>query len=244
VGELALGGTAVGTGLNTHPEFSGRVCKILSSETGVAFREARNHFEAQAARDDSAEVAGQLAAVVASLTKIANDIRLLSSGPRAGLAELKVPATQPGSSIMPGKVNPVMCEMVVQVGLYSQGLLQTVIACCREGQLELNATLPLIAYCFHEAIGCLSNSARIFAERCVRGIEADVDRCRDLMERSLMTVTALNPHIGYDMAAKVAKEALATNKSIREVVLAKGLMRKDDLERALDPIAMTKPAKG
>ena len=240
LGELAIGGTAVGTGLNTQPEFSARVCRILSAETGLSFREARNHFEAQAARDDCVEVAGQLAAVAASLTKIANDIRLLGSGPRAGLAELRLPETQPGSSIMPGKVNPVMSEMLVQVGLYVDGLTQTVTACGRDGHLELNATLPLIAYCLHESIHCLANGARAFAEKCVSGIEADAARCRELMERSLMLVTALNPSLGYDLAASVAKEAVASGKSLREVVLARGLMDAASLDRALEPFAMVR----
>jgi fumarate hydratase class II len=238
--ELAIGGTAVGTGLNTHPEFSARVCAILSDETGLTFREARNHFEAQAARDDSVEVAGQLAAIAASLTKIANDIRLLGSGPRAGFAELRLPATQPGSSIMPGKVNPVMSEMLVQVGLYVHGLTHTVTACGRDGHLELNVTLPLIAHCLHEAIHCLANGARAFTEKCVVGLEADADRCRELMERSLMLVTALNPHLGYDVSASVAKEALATGKSLREIVLARGLLDAATLDRALDPRAMVR----
>lgn len=241
--ELAIGGTAVGTGLNAHPDFAPRVCRALSEETGLEFREARNHFEAQGARDDCVEVAGQLAAVAAALTKIANDIRLLGSGPRAGFGELRLPATQPGSSIMPGKVNPVMSEMLVQVGLYVQGLTQTVAACGRDGQLELNVTLPLIAHCLHESIRCLSNGARVFAERCVAGLEADAARCRELMERSLMLVTALNPHIGYDAAASVAKEAFATGRSLREVVLARGLMDAATLDRALEPLAMTKPGE-
>ncbi len=240
--ELAIGGTAVGTGLNTHPDFASRVCMILSSRTGLAFCEARNHFEAQGARDDSAEVAGQLAAVSACLTKIANDIRLLSSGPRAGLGELKLPPLQPGSSIMPGKVNPVLCEMLVQVGLYVQGLVQTVISCCRDGQLELNATIPLMAYCLHACIECLSNGAREFSRACVRGIEANEERCQELMERSLMVVAALNPHIGYDAGARVAKEAYATGRTVREVVLSLGLMEAGELDKALDPRAMTRPA--
>lgn len=244
LGELAIGGTAVGTGLNAHPDFAACVCRILSAETGLEFREARNHFEAQGARDDCVEVAGQLAAVAASLTKIANDLRWLGSGPRAGLAELRLPATQPGSSIMPGKVNPVMSEMLVQVGLYVQGLTQTVAACGRDGHFELNVTLPLIAHCLHEAIGCLANGTRVFAEKCVAGIEADPARCRELMERSLMLVTALNPHIGYDAAASVAKEAYASGKSLREVVLARGLMDAATLDRALDPLAMTRPGAG
>jgi fumarate hydratase class II len=239
--ELAVGGTAVGTGLNTHPEFAARVCRILSAESGLEFREARNHFEAQAARDDCVEVAGQLSAVAASLGKIAGDIRLLASGPRAGLGEISLPATQPGSSIMPGKVNPVMCEMLVQVGHYVQGLGQTVTACGRDGQFELNVTLPLMAHCLHEAITCLANGARVFAEKCVAGIAAEAERCRELMERSLMLVTALNPHIGYDAAASVAKEAFATGRSLREVVLARGLMDAATLDRALEPLAMTRP---
>lgn len=244
LGELAIGGTAVGTGLNTHEDFAARVCRTLSAETGLQFREARNHFEAQGARDDCVEVAGQLSAVAASLGKIANDIRLLSSGPRAGIAELRLPSTQPGSSIMPGKVNPVMSEMLVQVGHYVQGLAQTVAACGRDGHFELNVTLPLIAHCLHEAITCLANGARVFAEKCVAGIEADAERCRELMERSLMLVTALNPHIGYDAAAAVAKEAYATGKSLREVVMARGLMDAAALDRAMAPLAMTRPGAG
>jgi fumarate hydratase class II len=240
LGELAIGGTAVGTGLNTHPEFAAQVCRILTAETGIPFHEARNHFEAQAARDDCVEVAGVLTAVAASLTKIANDIRLLGSGPRGGLAELRLPVIQPGSSIMPGKANPVLCEMLVQVGLYVQGLAQTVMACGREGQLELNATLPLIAHCLHEAIPCLANGARVFTDKCVAGLEADAARCREHMERSLMLVTALTPYIGYDAAAKAGKEAMDTGRSLREVVLSRGLMEQDLLDRALDPVAMTR----
>ena len=241
LGELAIGGTAVGTGLNAHPEFAGRVCRILNTETGLAFREARNHFEAQGARDDCVEVAGQLATISASLTKIANDIRLLGSGPRAGLAELRLPATQPGSSIMPGKVNPVMSEMLVQVCLYAQGLTHTVVMCGRDGQFELNVTLPLIAYALHESIRCLARGANVFAQRCVAGLEADAAHCRELMERSLMLVTALAPRLGYDVAAEVAKEAYATGQSLRAIVLARGLMDAAELDRALDPLAMTRP---
>ena len=239
LGELAIGGTAVGTGLNTHPEFAGRVCRILNAETGLAFREAANHFEAQGARDDCVEVAGLLATIAASLAKIAGDLRLLGSGPRAGLGELRLPATQPGSSIMPGKVNPVMSEMLIQVCHYAQGLTQTVVQCGRDGQFELNVTLPLIAHCLHETVHCLANGARVFAERCVAGLEADEARCRELVDRSLMLVTALNPHIGYDQAAAVAKEALATGRTLREIVLARKLMDAATLDRALDPRSMT-----
>lgn len=241
---LALGGTAVGTGLNCHPDFASRVCRILTVETGIEFEEALNHFEAQGARDDCVEVAGALATIAASLTKIANDIRLLGSGPRAGFAELKLPATQPGSSIMPGKVNPVMCEMLVQVCLYVHGLSQTVVLCGRDGQLELNVTLPLMAHCLHEAIHCLTNGVTTFVEKCVNGLEADAERCRALVDRSLMLVTALNPHIGYDAAAAVAKEAFATGKTLREIVLARKLMDAATLDRVLDPLAMTKPNSG
>jgi len=239
--ELAIGGTAVGTGINCHPDFASRVCRILNEETGLAFEEADNHFEAQGARDDCVEVAGQLATIAASLTKIANDIRLLGSGPRAGLGELRLPATQPGSSIMPGKVNPVMSEMLVQVCLYAQGLAQTVVMCGRDGHFELNVTLPLIAHCLHESIRCLANGARVFAEKCIAGLEADADRCRELVDRSLMLVTALNPHIGYDEAAAVAKEALATGRTLREIVLERKLMDAATLDNALEPLSMTKP---
>jgi len=244
LGELAIGGTAVGTGINCHPEFARRVCTILSSETGLEFREAANHFEAQGGRDDCVEVAGVLAAIATALTKIANDIRLLGSGPRAGLAEIRLPATQPGSSIMPGKVNPVMSEMVVQVGMYVHGLTQTAMLCGRDGHLELNVTLPLLAHCLHESIRCLANAATTFAERCVAGIEADAERCRELVDKSLMLVTALNPFIGYDQAAAVAKEAFASGRTLRDVVLARKLMDPAQLDRALDPLEMTKPHGG
>jgi len=241
LGELAVGGTAVGTGLNCDPRFAARVCEILSAETGLALREAGNHFEAQAARDDCTEVAGVLASIASALTKIANDIRLLGSGPRAGLAELRLPATQPGSSIMPGKVNPVMSEMLVQVCLYVHGLMQSVVLCGRDGHFELNVTLPLMAHCLHESIHCLANASRIFAEKCVAGLEADVARCRELVDRSLMLVTALNPHIGYDAAAAVAKEAYASGRTLREIVLERKLLDAATLDRVLDPAAMTRP---
>ncbi len=239
--ELAVGGTAVGTGLNCPPGFAAAVCAILSRETGIAFREAGNHFEAQAARDDVVEVAGLLAATAGALSKIAGDVRLLGSGPRSGLGELRLPATQPGSSIMPGKVNPVMCEMVVQVGHYVQGLVTTVQLAGRDGQLELNVTLPLLAYSLHEAVGCLAQAAHRFAEACVAGLEADPARCRELTDRSLMLVTALNPILGYDRAAEVAKDAHATGRTLREVVLARGWMTADEVDRVLDPRGMTGP---
>ena len=239
--ELAIGGTAVGTGLNCHPKFAARVCRILTERTGVPFREARNHFEAQGGRDDCVEVAGHLATIAASLTKVANDVRLLGSGPRAGLAELRLPATQPGSSIMPGKVNPVMSEMLVQVCLYATGLANVVVLCGREGHFELNVTMPLITHALHETIACLARGCRVFARRCIAGLEADPARCEELVNRSLMLVTALNPYIGYDAAATVAKDALATGRTLREVVLERGLMDAATLDRVLDPRTMTRP---
>ena len=214
---------------------------MLAEQTGIAFVEARNHFEAQGGRDDAVEVAGLLAAITASLTKIANDVRLLSSGPRCGLGELRLPATQPGSSIMPGKVNPVMSEMLVQVCIYVQGLAHMVTLCGRDGHLELNVTMPLIAYALHQAIACLANAVRVFAERCVHGIEADAERCADLVHRSLMLVTALSPHLGYDQAAAIAKEAYASGRTLREVVLERRLLDPETLDRALDPKRMTSP---
>ena len=239
--ELAVGGTAVGTGINGHPEFAGKVVRILAEETGIAFLEAHDHFEAQGARDDAVEVAGHLTTIAVSLTKIANDIRLLGSGPRSGLGELRLPATQPGSSIMPGKVNPVMSEMLVQGCIYTQGLCQMVVACGRDGHFELNATIPLIAYALHESIQVLAAGARQFADGCVSGLEVDEARCRELVDRSLMLVTALTPHIGYDAAAAVAKEALVTGKTLRDVVLSKDLMQVKALDTALDPTRMLKP---
>ncbi len=239
--ELAIGGTAVGTGINCHPEFPARVCRVLAERTGIPFREAANHFEAQGGRDDCVEAAGQLTTIAASLSKVANDIRLLGSGPRAGLAEIRLPATQPGSSIMPGKVNPVMSEMLVQVANYAMGLGNVVALCGRDGHFELNVTMPLIAYALHEAVHCLANGSRVFARQCVAGVVADPVRCEELVSRSLMLVTALNPFIGYDAAASVAKEALAKNRSLREIVLERGLLNAATLDRALDPRSMTQP---
>jgi fumarate hydratase, class II len=236
--ELAIGGTAVGTGINTHDDFSRRVVAVLNAGTGLSLREAENHFEAQAARDDCVEVAGHLSTIAASLTKIANDLRWLGSGPRCGLGELQLPAVQPGSSIMPGKVNPVMSEMLNQVCHYAQGLGQTVVNCGRDGQFELNATVPLIAHSLHEAIRCLSRGIKVFAERCVREIEPNRTGIEAHVRESLMLVTALNPHIGYDNAARVAKQAFNEGKTLREVVLAEGLMDEAELDKALDPRSM------
>ena len=239
--ELAIGGTAVGTGLNTHRDFAAAVCRLLAEETRVYFREADNHFEAQGGRDDAVEAAGLLNAIAASLAKVANDVRLLGSGPRSGLGELFLPPTQPGSSIMPGKVNPVISEMLVQVTSYAMGLCHAVSIGGREGHFELNVNIPLIVWALHQTVHCLSNGARVFADRCVTGIEVNEETCRELVDRSLMLVTALNPYIGYDRAAEVAKEAFATNRTLRQVILDKGLMDEETVDRALHPRAMTAP---
>jgi fumarate hydratase class II len=236
--ELAIGGTAVGTGINGHPEFAQSVVSILNEKTKLSFIEAKNHFEAQAGRDDCVEVAGQLQAITASLTKIANDIRLLGSGPRSGLGELKLPATQPGSSIMPGKVNPVMCEMLVQAGLYANSQCQTVVACGREGHFELNVTIPLITYSLHEAIRVLANGTTLFTERCVAGLQVNEAVISDNVANSLMLVTVLNPYIGYDKASHVAKRAFSEGRTLREIVLEEKLMSAKELDEALDPKKM------
>ena len=236
--ELAIGGTAVGTGINGHPKFAEQVVDILKEETGLDLAEAKNHFEAQAGRDDCVEVAGQLLAICASLGKVASDIRLLGSGPRCGLGELQLPATQPGSSIMPGKVNPVMSEMLVQACHYATGQCQTVAACGRDGQFELNVTIPLIAFSLHEAIAVLARGADTFAGRCVEGLQVNEAAIEQYVQESLMLVTALNPHIGYDKAAMVAKKAFAEGRTLREVVLEEKLMSAKALDKALDPKKM------
>ncbi len=236
--ELAIGGTAVGTGLNAPEAFGSLVSRLLSEDAGVEFREARNHFEAQSARDDAMEVAGLIAAVTASLGKIASDIRLLGSGPRAGLSELKLPSVQPGSSIMPGKVNPVMCEMLVQVCHYVSGLCSTVQRCGSDGQFELNTTLPLIAHCLLEGIECLGSGVEVFTERCVKGLVVNEDQCRAYAENSLMLVTALNPKIGYDKAAVIAKKAYEEGLTLVEAVVQSGELSEDEARSILDPLKM------
>lgn len=236
--ELAIGGTAVGTGLNSHPSFANAVCQALADMTHIPFYEAKNHFEAQGARDDSVIIAGYLSTLCGSLTKIANDIRLLGSGPRTGIGELNLPATQPGSSIMPGKVNPVMCEMLVQVCLYVLGLCQTVNLCGRDGHFELNVTIPVIAYALLDSIHCLTQAIKTFQQQCLEGLEANTFRCEELVNRSLMLVTALNPHIGYDKAAYVAKKAFETQKTLKDILLEEGLMDENAIDKALNPASM------
>src|ERR1700752_749568 len=204
VEELALGGTAVGTGLNCHPEFSGRVMGYLWNRTGMAFREARNHFEAQGAKDGLVEASGEMRTLAVSLFKIANDIRWLSSGPRCGIGEIQLPATQPGSSIMPGKVNPVMCESMMMVCAQAIGNDCCITWAGGNGNFELNVMMPVMAHNLLESIRLLANVVDIFCEKCVRGILANEERCRELVELSMAMVTSLAPKIGYDRAAEIA----------------------------------------
>jgi len=239
---LAIGGTAVGTGINTHPEFGRRVAAELSNQTGIPFVEAENHFEAQASKDAVCEASGQLRTVAVALTKVANDLRLLACGPRCGIAEIKLPETQPGSSIMPGKVNPVMCEMVIQVAAQVHGNDAAIAMGCRDGHFELNVMMPMMAHNLLESIRLLTSACRVFADRCVAGIEADEQRCRELIERSLAMCTSLVPHVGYDAAAAIAKEAYATGKTVRQVAREKRILDDTALDKALDPWSMTEPA--
>jgi fumarate hydratase, class II len=237
--ELALGGTAVGTGINAPEGFASEVIALMAERSGFPFVEAPDHFEAQGGKDAAVMASGALKAIAVSLFKIANDIRWLGSGPTSGLGELRVPDLQPGSSIMPGKVNPVMSEMVMQVAAQVVGNDATVTWSAANGNFELNVMMPVLSHNLSESISILANAARVFAERCVEGLEANEDRARELVERNVIVVTALNPHIGYDAGAKVAKEALATGKSVREVVLEHGLMTEEDLDRVLDLKRMT-----
>ncbi|NOS99519.1 MAG: class II fumarate hydratase [Phycisphaerales bacterium] len=245
--ELPIGGTAVGTGINTHPEFGQRMAAALTEATHLEFIEARNHFEAQAAKDGVCEASGQLRAIAVGLSKIANDIRLLAGGPRCGIGEIRIPATQPGSSIMPGKVNPVMCEMLIQVCAQVMGNDTAVMLGCRESFFELNVGMPLIAHNVLESIRLLSAAVDVFTRRCVEGIEADRKRCEELVEQSLAMCTSLAPLIGYDPAAALAKEAYAAGKTVRQLALEKikaGAMKLTpaQLDEALNPRAMTEPS--
>jgi fumarate hydratase class II len=239
LGELALGGTAVGTGINTHPEFARRVIEALARETGLKLREAENHFERQSTIDACVEASGVLKSVAVSLVKVANDIRWLGSGPRCGLGELKLPATQPGSSIMPGKVNPVICEMVIQVGAQVIGNDAAVTFSGTFGAFELNTMLPVTAHNLLQAIELLSNATRVFSRRCIHGIAADVEKCAGNVEQSLAMCTALAPAIGYDQAAKIAKVAYETGRTVREVAEELSGLDKKRLDSLLDPRSQT-----
>jgi fumarate hydratase class II len=239
--EIPLGGTAIGTGLNRHPDFPETAIAILCQRTGFAFHRAENPFEAQAARDALVEAHGQLNTIAASLSKIANDIRLLASGPRCAIGEIRLPAIQPGSSIMPGKVNPVLCESVTMVAARVFGNHTTVTFCGAGGQLELNTFMPLLGQAFMESIRLLANVSTSFADKCVDGITADEARCRELIELSLSMVTALVPIIGYEKAAAIARQSIETGKTIRQLCadnLTDLGITEDQLSAVLDPASM------
>jgi fumarate hydratase class II len=240
--ELALGGTAVGTGLNRHVDLPGKIMRHLEQRTGIAFYEAKNHFEAQGGKDAVVEVSGHLKTIAVSLFKIANDIRWLGSGPRCGIGEIQLPATQPGSSIMPGKVNPVMCESVMMVCAQVIGNDATITWAGANGNFELNVMMPVMAHDLLESIRLLANVVDVFCDKCVRGIVANEERCRELVELSMAMVTSLAPKIGYDRAAEIAKESAKTGRTVREIAREKKLLPEKELERALDPIAMAEPS--
>ncbi|MER5932857.1 class II fumarate hydratase [Streptomyces sp. NPDC002054] len=244
--ELPLGGTAVGTGINTPPGFSAAVITEVAAATGLALTEARNHFEAQGARDALVETSGMLRTIAVSLTKICNDLRWMASGPRTGLAEINLPDLQPGSSIMPGKVNPVVPEAVLMVAAQVTGNDTTLTVAGASGNFELNVMLPVMARNLLESVRLLGAASRLLADRTVAGITANADRAREYAESSPSVVTPLNRYIGYEEAAKVAKKSLAERKTIREVVLESGYIERGDLtleelDRALDVLRMTHP---
>ncbi len=240
LGQIPLGGTATGTGLNTHPEFAERVRALLHEETGLEISPPADFFEATAARDGLVEASGALKVVAVSLTKIANDLRLMGSGPRAGLAELRLPELQKGSSIMPGKVNPVIPEVVTQVAAQVIGNDQAITVGGLQGHFELNVFVPLMARNLLDSIKLLASAARLFAEKCVDGIEANREQCERYAELTLSAATALNPYIGYDKASEIVKEAAASGRSLREVAREAGV-EDGVLDQALDYHAMAKP---
>jgi fumarate hydratase class II len=239
--EVALGGTAVGTGLNCHPDFSSQVVTIISRETGCPFIEAANHFEAQSSQDSLVEVSGTLRTLAVSLMKIANDVRWLGSGPRCGLGEIHLPETQPGSSIMPGKVNPVIAESVTMVCAQVIGNDLTVTIGGQAGNFELIVMLPVMAYNLLQSIELLAAASNNFAAKCIEGITANEERCKSLIEQSLAMCTALAPEIGYEAAAKLAKEAYRSGKTVREVAKAQQVLPEARLNELLDPWRMTEP---
>jgi fumarate hydratase class II len=240
--ELAIGGTAVGTGLNTHPEFARRVCQRLAAENGVPFVEAPNKFAALAGHEALVFAHGALKTLAAALFKIANDVRLLASGPRSGLAELRIPENEPGSSIMPGKVNPTQAEALTMLCVQVMANDVAVNIGGASGHLELNVYKPLIIYAFLQSARLLADGCRSFDEHCARGIEPDRSRIGELLERSLMLVTALSPHIGYDRAAEIAKKAHREGTTLREAALALGYVKGEDFDRWVDPAAMIHPS--
>jgi fumarate hydratase class II len=239
--ELAIGGTAVGTGLNSHPEFGHRMASEIAVLSGTAFREATNHFEAQGAQDAAVWASGALNVVAASLMKIANDVRLMNSGPRCGLGEVTLPAVQPGSSIMPGKVNPVICESVIQVAAQVMGNHVAITVGAQWGQLDLNTMLPLIARNLLESIHLLAHVSRTFADRALDGLAANEETCRGYVEISPSMATALNPLIGYDQAAEIAKRAFRERRPVRELARQMTQLSAQEIDRALDPRRQTEP---
>ncbi|MEZ6094706.1 MAG: class II fumarate hydratase [Pirellulaceae bacterium] len=240
--ELPVGGTAVGSGINTHPEFGKRVAAELANKSGIAFVEAVNHFEANAQRDGLVDCHGHLRTIASTLFNVANNIRWLGSGPRCGFFEVALPDRQPGSSIMPGKVNPVMCESMMQSTARVMGNDQTMVLCgASGGQFQLNIMMPVMGHTALESIMLLSNGTRAFVEFCARELSANEDVCESFVEKSLSMVTSLNPHIGYEKASKLAKEAFASGKTIRELCIEQNILPKETLDEALDPMSMTKP---
>ncbi len=237
--ELALGGTAVGTGINAPTGFAAAVIGLMAERTGFPFTEAGDHFEAQGSKDAVVMASGVLKTIAVSTFKIANDVRFLGSGPTAGIAEIRIPELQPGSSIMPGKVNPVMSEMMMQVAAQVVGNDATITWSGANGNFELNVMMPVMAHNLLESISLLATASKTFATKCVDGIVVNTERVRELLERNAVVVTALNPHIGYDNGARIVKEAAATGRSIRELVLEAGLMTPDELDAALDLKKMT-----
>jgi fumarate hydratase class II len=241
VSELALGGTAVGTGLNSAPDFAPKMISIISDEIAIPLRQAPNLFEALSTRDALVEASGSLRSAAASLTKVANDIRWLGSGPRCGIGEILLPDLQPGSSIMPGKVNPVMPEMLLMICAQVVGNDATIGWGGAAGNFELNVMIPVMAYNLLHSIGILAAGSRLFASRCVEGLEPNEERCAALIEQSLAMVTGLNEAIGYDAAAAIAKESVKTGKTVRELCLEKNVLPKEQLDRLLDARRMTGP---
>jgi fumarate hydratase class II len=241
--ELALGGTAVGTGINRHADFPRLAIQRINETTGMQFSEAGNHFEAQGAKDALVETSGALKALASSLTKVANDVRWLGSGPRCGIGEIRLPEVQPGSSIMPGKVNPVMAEALLQVCAQVIGNDAVVTVAGMSGNFELNVMMPVMVWNLLESVTLLTRSVEVFADRCVRGIEANEERCAEMIEKSLAMCTALSPKIGYLKAAEIAKEAFVSGKTVREVAEEKKILSRDELKRLLDPRRMTEPEK-
>ncbi len=239
--ELALGGTAVGTGINTHEDFAAKTIARISEATGISFREAPDHFEAQAAKDAAVSTAGALNTVATSLMKIADDIRWLGSGPTSGIHEIKLPAIQPGSSIMPGKVNPVMSEAMMMVCARVMGNHTTITVAGSRGNFELNVMMPVLAQALLESITLLAKISTAFADKCVAGIEVNIERAKELLEKNPSIATALNPYIGYDAASVVAKEAAKRGVSVRQVVAEKELLPDDEIDDALDVRGMTEP---